>query len=187
VLATAALLPERVIAAASLSSPGPYDAEGLDWYAGQGEDNVNEHQTAARGRDPLVEMLDPPRRAMLAAVPDDMAREMRSLLSEIDTAEMTGERAAYLLAATQHGLEHGVDGWVDDDRAFVTPWGFDLNDIKVPVLLLHGEHDQFVPAAHGRWLAERIPGVQAEISAQDGHLTLLTRRFRDVHEWLIRQ
>jgi pimeloyl-ACP methyl ester carboxylesterase len=33
-LACAALLPERVIAAVSVSGPAPFDAAGLDWFAG---------------------------------------------------------------------------------------------------------------------------------------------------------
>jgi pimeloyl-ACP methyl ester carboxylesterase len=55
----------------------------------------------------------------------------------------------------------------------------------VPVLLLHGEHDRFVPAAHGRWLAERIPGVDARISDSDAHLSLALTRIAEVHEWLL--
>ena len=38
VLACAALLPDLVVAAASLASPAPYGAEGLDWFAGMDPD-----------------------------------------------------------------------------------------------------------------------------------------------------
>jgi hypothetical protein len=41
------------------------------------------------------------------------------------------------------------------------------------------------PVAHGHWLAERIPGVEAEISDTEGHLTLLAHRVPEVHEWLL--
>src|SRR5215212_10181043 len=44
-LACAALMPERVTAAALLASPAPFDADDLDWLAGQADDNVNEHRT----------------------------------------------------------------------------------------------------------------------------------------------
>jgi pimeloyl-ACP methyl ester carboxylesterase len=37
-IACAALLPERVIAAASIASPAPVGAEGLDWTANMGEE-----------------------------------------------------------------------------------------------------------------------------------------------------
>jgi hypothetical protein len=40
---------------------------------------------------------------------------------------------AQTLAQMAEGLRPGVDGWVDDDLAFVRPWGFDLAAIEVPV------------------------------------------------------
>jgi pimeloyl-ACP methyl ester carboxylesterase len=41
-LACGALLTHRVAAVTSLGSVAPYDAEGLDWLAGMGEDNLTE-------------------------------------------------------------------------------------------------------------------------------------------------
>jgi pimeloyl-ACP methyl ester carboxylesterase len=52
------------------------------------------------------------------------------------------------------------------------------------VLLMHGREDQFVPFGHGRWLAARVPGVDARLLDHDGHLTLLTNRIGEVHAWL---
>src|SRR5437016_2989692 len=45
-LATAALLPQRVAAAAALASVAPCDAEGLDFFAGMGEQNIEEFGAA---------------------------------------------------------------------------------------------------------------------------------------------
>src|SRR5260221_10564616 len=41
-LATAALIPDRVAAAAALAPVAPFDAEGLDFYDGMGEQNIEE-------------------------------------------------------------------------------------------------------------------------------------------------
>ena len=183
-LACAALLPDRISAAATIGSPAPYDADGLDWLEGQGEDNVVEHRTAAEGVEPLRDLLDPPRRAMLDAGPEQLADELASLLTAVDRDALRGDLAAYMLAASQHGLEQRHDGWIDDDRAFVTPWAFSPADIRVPVKIWHGVQDRFVPASHGRWLAERIPGAEADISDDDGHVTLMWR-VPEVHEWLM--
>jgi pimeloyl-ACP methyl ester carboxylesterase len=49
-LACAALLPERVIAAVSVSGPAPVDADGLDWFAGWSPGIAAESRAAAGGR-----------------------------------------------------------------------------------------------------------------------------------------
>src|SRR4029078_68469 len=101
-----------------------------------------------------------------------------------DAAE-PAERGACRLANTSAALAPGVDGWRDDDLAFVAPWGFDVADIGVPALLLQGTEHLMLRPQHGRWLAGHIPGVEAEISETEGHLTLLARRVQDVHAWLL--
>jgi pimeloyl-ACP methyl ester carboxylesterase len=77
----------------------------------------------------------------------------------------------------------GINGWLDDDLAFTRPWGFDVSEIRVPVLLLHGLQDGFVPRDHARWLVSRIPGIEARLFEDEGHLSLYAR-IPEVHEWL---
>src|SRR5262249_27118589 len=57
-LATAAGLPERCVAAAALASPAPYEADGLDFFAGMGEQNVEEFGAILEGEERLREVLE---------------------------------------------------------------------------------------------------------------------------------
>ena len=184
-LACAALGDERLVAVASLAAVAPIDAGGLDWLEGMGAENHVEFGKARAGEAALRPYLETEGADLLAADPEDLARLMETLLGAADRAVLTGAFAAYLLDADRHGLETGIDGWLDDDLAFDAAWGFDLASIDRPVLLLHGNDDSFVPVSHGRWLAARIPGVDARIDPSDGHLTLLERRLREVNEWLL--
>jgi hypothetical protein len=42
-----------------------------------------------------------------------------------------------------------------------------------------------IPVDHGDWLSRVIPGAEAWISADEGHLSLMTGRIPDVHSWLL--
>jgi len=185
VLACAALCDERLAAVASLASVAPWDSEGLDWLAGMGESNVEEFDAVLAGEAALRPVLDRDRTKMLAATPSELVTVWSSLLGEEDRSVLSEEFAGFLLESGALGLRDGVDGWLDDDLAFAQPWGFAPEAIDRPVLLLHGADDRFVPVSHGRWLAARIPGVEARIAAADGHLTLVERRLRVMNEWLL--
>jgi len=180
-LACAALLSDLVVGVASLASPAPFDAHGLDYFAGMGKDNVDDIKLQIS--DPIAARAkaEADRKALHEV---DFADVYPSLLSPADAAVVTGELATYLELLTHEGLAPGIEGWWDDGEAMVKPWGFDVADIGVPTLLLHGRQDSFVPFAHGEWLAQHIPGVDARLTDEDGHLTLLAHHLGDVHGWL---
>jgi len=184
VLACAALLPDLVTAAASLASLAPADAEGLDWFDGMGQDNADDYRLLRTDPDAVRAKLESDREQALAASAADLAKMLQTLLTPTDAAILTGEFAEYLAYADREGLAPGTQGWWDDGVAHASPWGFELSAIGVPVLLMHGRHDQFVPFGHGQWLAARIPGVDARLLDHDGHLTLETNRIGEVHAWL---
>lgn len=184
-LACAALLPDLVAAAAALASPAPYPSEGLNWFAGMGEDNITEFNKAFEGRDALQGYVEASTPGMLEVEPEALVQSFRTLVSPVDSAALTGEFAAHLLDSMRQGIGERRDGWVDDDLAFIKPWGFRLSQIRVPVLLWHGKHDRFVPFSHGECLARHIPKVETRLSEEDGHLTLAVRRIPEVHAWLL--
>ena len=68
-------------------------------------------------------------------------------------------------------LVHG-GRWLDDDLAFVSPWGFDLAEITKPLMLWQGSEDLMVPFAHGQWLAANLPGATAHLEPNQGHVSI---------------
>jgi pimeloyl-ACP methyl ester carboxylesterase len=183
VLACAALLPDLVVAAASLAAVAPPDADGLDYFEGMGQLNVDDMKLFRADPVRSRAKLEEERTEMLATSPEDAAKGLESLLTPTDAAALRDELAEYLTRCMHDGLAPGGEGWWEDSCLLV-PWGFDLADIAVPVLLMHGRQDMFVPFGHGQWLAARIPGVEARLLDNDGHLTLVQNRVPEVHAWL---
>lgn len=159
-LACAALLADRVTATICISGLAPRDARGLDWYAGMGAPDVASLRAAEAGRDARIAHE---RAGSTVPEPEPVAADRRALDGPWRWLEtVTGPEAGA-----------GLEGLVDDEVAFVSPWGFDPADVVAPTLLLHGAADPVVPSAHARWLAARIPGADLRILPGDGHVSIL--------------
>jgi pimeloyl-ACP methyl ester carboxylesterase len=159
-------------AALVIAGVAPYDADGLDWLAGMGQDNVDEFGAALAGEEALRPYLTAAREELARATADDLITSLDSLLPDVDRAVLTGEFAEDTLAGFREGLRDGVDGWLDDDLAFTRPWGFTLAEAAVPVIIWQGTKDLMVPFAHGRWLAEHMPEAAAHLEDGEGHLSI---------------
>ena len=184
-LACAALLPDRVIAAATVAGAAPHDVEGLDWREGMGKENIEEMGLAERGADALRPFLERAAEEMRESTADDLLEILGDLVSEPDRAALTGEYAAESLASLLGAVSTGVWGWLDDDLAFVRSWGFDLDEIRVPVSVWHGREDRFVPLAHGEWLAAHVPGARSHMVEGEGHISLSRQRYGEVLDELL--
>jgi pimeloyl-ACP methyl ester carboxylesterase len=182
--ACGALLAPRCVAAAAIASPTPYPAAGLDWLGDMGEANIVEFNAALDGPEPLTEFLEGEAEQLRAATPEQIKEVMATLLPPVDAAVLTGDRAEHAKRNIDRSIANGVAGWRDDDLAFTRDWGFDLEALRVPTLLWQGVQDKMVPVSHGRWLAERIPGVEAHISEADGHLSIAVGRLGEIYDWL---
>jgi pimeloyl-ACP methyl ester carboxylesterase len=165
-LACAALLPERVVAAVSISGMAPFGADGLDFFAGMADGAAASLRAAVAGR--AV-------RERLAATADDAETE-----GQIDIGFTPGDWEAlsgdwsWLLDVVGRAQAGGPAGEIDDDLAYVAPWGFEPASIACPVLLLHGARDRMVPSSHSAWLAEHCPAVELRVTPDNGHISVLT-------------
>jgi pimeloyl-ACP methyl ester carboxylesterase len=184
VLACAALLPGLVTAVAALASVAPYPADGLDWFTGIGEDDGADFRLTLTNPDAARAGLEKQRAEALAASPGTMAEQLKSVFPPAEAAVLTGELAEYITQVMQEGLAPGIEGLWEDSLAFMTPWGFELAGICVPVLLMHGRDDRSVPISHSQWLSARIPGAETRLLDNEGHLSLLVNRMGEIHAWL---
>lgn len=167
--AAAERLRDRVICAAALSSLAPYDAEGLDWSVGMAESNVRAYSDAERDLPALIATLN--ERAW------QVRNDSQGLLNVLWPAlvgsdkEIIGDIALRRIIAQTHAeaLRESADGWIEDVIALSRPWGFNLSDITVPVLLWHGGEDVFSPVSHTQWLAKRISTSELNLRSDTAH------------------
>lgn len=185
-LAAAALLPERVTRAECNVGPAPYGAEGLDYFDGMDPENVKELEWALADEDTLQRGLEREGKKAL----DQLDVDPTALLSEFDLSD--ADRAVLaredvqrsMRISLREAMSQGVAGWVDDDLELVKPWGFDLAAIRVPVQVRYGAGDVLVPAAHGAWLAARVPGAKVIVDEASGHMSTPDERLERIRAFV---
>jgi pimeloyl-ACP methyl ester carboxylesterase len=171
-LACGALLPSRVLAVVSGSGMAPFGAAGLDWFAGMRAGGQGELRAALAGRAELARFL----------AEEEFDPEM---FTPADLEALSGEWA-WLGQIAGQAAAAGPAGQIDDNLAYVAPWGFTPEQISVPVLLLHGDQDRMVPSTHARWLAGVIRHPQLWLVPGEGHVSVL-RSGADALRWLREQ
>jgi len=171
-LACGALLADRVRGVLCIAGVAPYDAEGLTFLEGMGEENHEEFGAALEGEEALRAYLEAARPELLEVTGDQISEQMETLLPPVDRESLTGGFGDFLARGFRQAVSVSIDGWLDDDLAFTRPWGFDLSAVTVPTSVWQGSEDLMVPFAHGRWLAGRIPGVVAHLEQGEGHLSI---------------
>lgn len=155
-LACAAMLPDRVTAVVCLAGVAPFTGA-EEWYAGMISPGGLRAATRGRG-----------------------AREEHAAHDEFDPASFTGADWAALAGTwaslgADAGLAGAGDpgGLVDDDVAFVTPWGFELASVEAPVLLVQGRQDRVVPPAHAEQLSRDLRHVDVWWAKDEAHVSIL--------------
>jgi pimeloyl-ACP methyl ester carboxylesterase len=137
-LACGALLPERVLGVVSVAGLAPFDAEGLDWFAGMTASGVASLRAAAEGR------------AAKERYEASGAEYDPKMFTPEDHAALSGAWS-WVLVVVNPAVAAGPGGLIDDDLAYVAPWGFDPARVVAPTLFLHGG-----PRSGRAQLAQRV-------------------------------
>jgi pimeloyl-ACP methyl ester carboxylesterase len=178
-LASAAL-DEHCRAAVTLASVAPADVD-FDWTEGMGPENVEEFTLAKEGGPEYEEYMAATGEFLGAATKDNLIDLMSGLLSQPDRDALADDDVRELLAQDMHyAFVNGWRGYFDDNVAVMTPWGFDVGDITIPVHLFYGDDDLMVPSSHGKWLSAHVPHATTSHHPKDGHLSIFMNHLGEV-------
>jgi pimeloyl-ACP methyl ester carboxylesterase len=157
----------------TLASVGQYGVDDLDFLAGMGPENEDEFGEALKGEAQISAWMDANAEAFKSVRDTEIREALGGLIGDVDKKALDGVIADEYATATRKGLAVSFDGWIDDDIAFVHPWGFDLGAIQVPVLIWQGDDDFMVPHAHSYWLEKHIPTGTLHFVPGHGHISLI--------------
>jgi pimeloyl-ACP methyl ester carboxylesterase len=173
-LACACCLPERVTVAAVLSGAGPVDAPGAT------EGLTPLHALAFKiGRySPwfLIRALTWfffRKSAADPALAINLDARDRSSADE-EVLQIPGVRENCIESDIE-AYRQGLRGFSWDVRLLTRPWGFALEEIRIPVHLWHGTDDDFTTTGMARYMAGKIPHCKSYIYEKEGHMLLIPR------------
>jgi len=171
-LACAALLGDRIAAAAAIVPVGPADAMGKRFFQGMCEANVAEYRAMSE------ECAE--RESHFQGMMKEFVEDPGSFLRGMDLPaedRLESERPdfrARMVEELTEAFRQGPGGWIDDDLALSAPWGFELDTIRVPVMIWWGRKDVLSPPSHAAYIAESISSaVKHEMPG--GHLWSISK------------
>jgi pimeloyl-ACP methyl ester carboxylesterase len=173
-LACAFGLPDRVLAAATLSGAGPVDAPG----ATDGMTALNKfgfkfgrYMPWPVGR-AITWMIFRERCADPAKAMD---REIGTRPPADEELMSRPELRELCLQTEREAFRPGLKGMSWDIRLITSPWGFRLEEIRIPVQLWHGTVDNLTSVPMAQHMAGKIPNGRLTIFPDEGHMLLIPR------------
>jgi pimeloyl-ACP methyl ester carboxylesterase len=107
--------------------------------------------------------------------------ETNKMLHPADFAAlMQYDREAVLLKVIDEALLHGTKGAVYDTRLYVRKWDFQLEDIRFPVTMFHGEEDRNAPIGLIHAMLKHFPAAKLVSFPHEAHFSALLNHFDEI-------
>ena len=162
----------RSVGAITLAGVGEWGNSDLDFLQGMGPENHEEFGAALAGEVSIEEWMIKNTPAFKNVTGADLITSFGGLIGEADKKALTPEVAEQDAASFRRSLSVSYYGWLDDDLAFVQPFGFELAKVNKPILVWQGDDDFMVPKSHSEWLAKHIPTAKLNFVPGHGHISL---------------
>lgn len=103
----------------------------------------------------------------------DVSEPDKAALSQPDVQRVFGE-------AVVGAFEQGTRSVALDWRLEARPWGFSLQEVRMPVYVWHGEQDMIQPIGQGQILAQALPNARAKFYPNEGHVSLIVNHYEEL-------
>jgi pimeloyl-ACP methyl ester carboxylesterase len=112
---------------------------------------------------------------------------LKMLLLRPCDAESLRDAAAFeaIFESQRRAWRASAEGVIADAQIYAEPWGFALEDVRVPVRLWHGKQDRAFSIHLAEEVAKRLPNCKARFVDGAGHYSLPIRHMREILEDLI--
>jgi len=112
---------------------------------------------------------------------------LKMLLLRPCDAESLRDAAAFeaIFESQRRAWRASAEGVMADAQIYALPWGFAIEDVRVPVRLWHGKQDRAFSVRLAEELAKRLPDCKARFIDDAGHYSLPIRHMRAILEDLI--
>ena len=167
-LAAAGGAPDRVSVAGLIAGVGPLD--GPDARQGLAKTDLQLLDLARRRPWAARALL----RALRLGARVSPASALRSFKKEVSAVDqrVLDEQGPGIMAFFVEALRQGPQGVVDDYLLWAAPWGFALEQVRVPVHVWQGDDDLMVPMHHAEDMAARLPNATLHRLPGVGHVSI---------------
>ena len=173
VLACAYAIPERIEKVAIVSGTGPnnykrrlkgmwFPVKLVHWFAASKKDNN------------LRGFIEKDSKTILEK-PEKRLRQLQRFLPRPDR-KLLREKPEYgvdFIRGSQEAYRQGIDAVVQEWRLYVADWGFQLEEIKLPIDLWYGTKDKMTPKYRGYYLNDKLKNSSLHVLENEGHFSLI--------------